>query len=271
MRAAAVLRKSFSIAGLSALGDLLSPARITAAALRLGIQLFLVVFLWRALYANTNSSAGMTKVQAISYAVLAVLALRIRFTDRWSARDTVFQHVQYGTIVYWYLRPLPVPRYYCLRAVGDQFYGVAWAVLGYVICRALGVLSAPASAAAAGAFVITFTLGQIILYYLVLITDQLCFWTLRNSAAQDILMFALNLLSGAYAALWFFPGWFRAMSAVLPFEATLDIPLSFYIGRLQLGDLPVQLVVQATWVAALCGLTRLLWRTAGRRVVSQGG
>jgi viologen exporter family transport system permease protein len=264
-------RRGWRTAGITALGELLAPGRIPGAAIRLGVQLFLVVCLWRALYAGTTSSAGLTKAQAVSYAVLAVLALRIRTPNRWAARDMVIQHMEYGTIVYWFLRPMSAQRYYLLRAVGDQVYGLAWAGAAYVVCRAVGVLSPPASAAAAAAFAVTFALGQSVLYYLTLLTDQLCFWTIRNGSVVAILGFEQNLLSGAYAAVWYFPGWFRSMSAVLPFQSTLAVPLSFYVGRLPLADLPAQLGVQAGWVLVLAVAARLLWRGAAERVVSQGG
>jgi ABC-2 type transport system permease protein len=230
-----------------------------------------VVFLWRALYENTTISGGLTKAQAVSYAVLAVLAMRLRGQDRWHARDMVIQHVQYGTIVYWFLRPLSAQRYYLLRACGDQLYGFAWAAVGFAACRVVGVLTGPASAGAAVAFALTLALGQSVLYYLILITDQLCFWTIRNGSAVAILIFVLNLLSGGYAALWYFPGWFRALSAVLPFQSTLGVPLSFFIGRLSLSDLPAQLAVEAIWILVLATITRLIWRRAAERVVSQGG
>jgi ABC-2 type transport system permease protein len=265
------LFRGWRVAGITALGDRVSPTRITAAAVRLAVQLFLVVCLWRALYAGTATSAGLTEPQAVSYAVLAVLAMRIRATSNSSSRDTVIQHVQYGTIVYWFLRPLSPRRYYLLRAVGDQVYGLAWAVAGYAVCLAAGVLSPPASATAAAAFAVTFAVGQSVLYYLALLINQLCFWTIKNSSAGYMLAFAQNLLSGSYAALWYFPHWFQAMSAALPFQATLGVPASFYVGRLPAHDLPGQLAVQLAWLALLAACARLVWRRAAERVVSQGG
>ena len=104
-----------------------------------------------------------------------------------------------------------------------------------------------------------------------LVIDQMCFWTLRNGAAMLILIFAQNLLSGVYAPLWFFPDWFITLSGFLPFQATLSVPLSIYIGRIPLSDAGGQLAIQAGWAVALTLFTRFLWRRAARRVISQGG
>jgi ABC-2 type transport system permease protein len=253
------------------LGELHAPPRMTAVLVRLTVQVVLVASLWRGLYAHTGTTAGLGRDQAVTYAVLAVLASRVRELDQYSGRDSVLQHMHFGTIVYWYLRPLPPQRYYALRALGEQLYGFAWALAGYAVCLAAGVVRPPGSAAVGGVFVLSLLLGQLIQYYIMLIIDQVCFWALRNGAAVLILIFAQNLLSGVYAPLWFFPDWFITMSAFLPFQATLSVPLSLYVGRIPLSDAAFQLAVQAGWVVALSLFTRFLWRRAARRVISQGG
>jgi ABC-2 type transport system permease protein len=253
------------------LGELHSPPRMTAELLRMTVQVVLVASLWRGLYAASGTTAGLDRDQAVTYAVLATLALRVRNLDQFAGRDTVIQHMHFGTIVYWYLRPLAPQRYYALRALGEQLYGLVWALAGYAVCLAAGVVQPPKSAAVAGVFVLSALLGQWVMYYVMLVIDQLCFWTLRNGAAMLILIFAQNLLSGVYAPLWFFPDWFITLSGFLPFQATLSVPLSLYVGRIPLSDAGAQLVVQAAWVVALALFTRLLWRRAARRVISQGG
>ena len=253
------------------LGELHTPPRMTAVLLRLTVQVVLVASLWHGLYAHTGTTAGLAEDQAVTYAVLAVLASRLRELDQYANRDTVLQHMHLGTIVYWYLRPLPPQRYHALRAVGEQVYGFSWALAGYVVCVAAGVVRPPGSAAVAGVFALSLVLGQLVLYFVMLVLDQLCFWTVRNNAAMLILIFAQNLLSGVYAPLWFFPDWFITLSGFLPFQATLSVPLSLYIGRIPLSDAPAQLAVQAAWVLLLFLFTRFLWRRAARRVISQGG
>jgi ABC-2 type transport system permease protein len=253
------------------LGELLSPLRIAGTAVRLAIQICLVVFLWRGLYGHTATRSGLDRGQAVSFAALAVLAGRLRGLDRFAGRDTVFQHLQYGTIVYWFLRPLAPRRYYALRALGDQAYGLVWFLLGYLACRAAGAVDPPASARAAACALLSLLLGQAVLYQLTLSTDLLCFWTLRNGTSVEMIEFAQDLLSGAYAPLWYFPGWFIALSSFLPFQSTLNTPLSLYVGRIPLSEVPADLAFQCAWVAGLALFTRFLWTRASRRVTSQGG
>jgi ABC-2 type transport system permease protein len=262
---------AWRVARVTPLGELSAPPRMTGVALRLLVQVVLVASLWHGLYSHTGTTAGLDESQAVTYAVLAVLASRLRELDQFAGRDTVIQHMHFGTIVYWYLRPLPPHRYYALRALGEQLYGFAWALGGYLICLAAGVVEPPGSAAVAGVFLLSLLLGQWVLHYIMLATDQWCFWALRNNSAILIIIFAQNLLSGVYAPLWFFPDWFVTMSGFLPFQATLNVPLSIYVGRIPLSDAAGQLAVQAGWVVVLALFTRFLWRRAALRVVSQGG
>ncbi|MGP4008376.1 ABC transporter permease [Streptomyces sp. 4N124] len=253
------------------LGELHTPPRMTAVLIRLAVQVVLVASLWHGLYSHTGTTAGLDESQAVTYAVLAVLASRLRELDQYAGRDTVLQHMHFGTIVYWYLRPMPPQRYYALRALGEQLYGLAWALGGFAVCLAFGVVEPPRSAAVAGVFAVSLLLGQWVLYYVMLVLDQMCFFTIRNNSAMLILIFVQNLLSGVYAPLWFFPDWFLTLSGFLPFQATLSVPLSIYIGRIQLADAGVQLAIQAAWVVVLALFTRWVWRQAAARVISQGG
>jgi ABC-2 type transport system permease protein len=263
--------RQWRAARITPLGDLRQPVRITGLVVRLGLQVALVTLLWRALYSGVESSAGLDREQAVTYAVLAVLALQLRGADRAVSADSVLVHVQEGSILYWFLRPARPSRYYLIRAIGDQAYGLAWVLAGYATCLVLGIVAPPASTGAAVAAAVSLLFGQITLYYLLLVVDLFCFWAVMNSSAVQILGFAQAVLSGAFAPLWFFPGWFIAMSAVLPFQGTLNVPLSLYIGRIPAGEAPAEIAVQVLWCVLLAGLTRLLWRRAAARVTVQGG
>jgi ABC-2 type transport system permease protein len=259
------------VARVTPLVELTQWGRMAATLTMLSVQVFLTACLWRALYASTDVSAGLDARQAVTFAVLAALHGRVRWSERRFNRDAILPHVREGTILYWFLRPMPPRRYYLVRAIGDLGYGACWALAGYLVCLAAGVVAPPRSAAAGLVTVASLLLGQVILYYLTLTVDLLCFWTVVNHSAVRIYQFAQSLLSGALAPLWYFPAWFVTASAWLPFQGTLNVPLSLYVGRLPVSTAGHETAVQACWVLVLAGLTRLLWWRAGRRVAVQGG
>lgn len=265
------LRAFASVALVTARVELSSGPRLWAYAGRLAVQVVLVAFLWRGLYSTRISVAGITPTQAVTYAVLAALLVRTRTFDRTASRDTVMQHLRYGTIVYWFLRPIRARHFYLLRAAGDALYGFAWAGTGYVVCLCLGAVEAPPSPPVAGLFVVSLLIGQAIVAHIFGIIDVLCFWTIRNTAVVTIARFVVDLLSGAFAAIWFFPGWFVRLAAFLPFEYTLHIPLAIAVGQLSAGRALWFVGLQVLWAVALATVMRYLWRLAADNVIAEGG
>jgi ABC-2 type transport system permease protein len=157
-----------------------------------------------------------------------------------------------------------------VRGVGELAYGYVWLIAGYVICRAVGVVTPPARGAAL-ASLISLLLADAIFYQVNLLLDLLCFWTVVNQSAMQIMFFIQTLLAGGFAPLWFFPHWFITLSGLLPFQGMLNTPMSIYVGRIPASHAAVDLGIQLGWAIGLAVASRWLWRHAARRVTVQGG
>jgi ABC-2 type transport system permease protein len=253
------------------LTELTQAARLFPPLAMVVTQLALTYWLWHALYAGVRVSAGLDVTQATTYAMLGVLYQQFSTVDRWSNGDSMVQLMTEGTIAFWFLRPVSARRYHLIRAVGDFAYGGGVALVAYLVCLGIGAIAPPPTWPAAGAALITLVFGLAITYYLYLILDLICFWSTVNDAAITAVQFATGLLSGAFAPLWFFPGWFQHINAFLPFQTTLNVPLSLYVGRLPVADLGIQVAVQVAWTASLALFTWWLWRRAAARVTVLGG
>jgi len=255
----------------TAITELTQPAHLMTTLFMLVTQLLLTYWLWQALYRDVHASAGLTAGQATTYALLGVLYMRFRQLNRWPNGDAMQQLLLEGTIAYWFVRPVSPRRYYMIRAVGDLGYGALWAVAGYAACLAAGAIMAPKSVTAALAALVTMALGLVVLYYVQLLVDLSCFWSAVNDQTVTAVQFIVNLLAGAFAPVWFFPAWFQRADAFLPFQATLNVPLSLYVGRLPAAATGRQVAVQAFWAVALAAVTWWLWRRAAARVTVLGG
>ena len=258
-------------ARITPLTELTQAARLFPPAAMAVTQLALTYWLWHALYAGVPVSAGLDVTQATTYAMLGVLYQQFSTVDRWSNGDSMVQLMTEGTIAFWFVRPVSARRYHLIRAVGDLAYGGGFALVAYLVCLGIGAIAPPPSLPAAGAALVTLVFGLAITYYLQLILDLVCFWSTVNDAAITVAQFATGLLSGAFAPLWFFPGWFQDINGFLPFQTTLNVPLSLYVGRLPASGLGVRLAVQAAWTAGLTLFTWWLWRRAAARVTVLGG
>jgi ABC-2 type transport system permease protein len=234
-------------------------------------QIALSYFLWHGLYQTTAVTAGLNVDQAVGYAVLAALVIRVRWGTRLHSRESMWSLMRDGRIVYWFLRPISPRRYYLLRSLGEIGYWGCWAAVGFVVAVATGVVGLPASPARAAVAAVSFLAGQVLAHQLVLCIDLMCFWTTANHSAMRVYNFGHDLLAGAFVPLWFLPHWLLVTARWLPFQGTLNVPVSLYVGRLSLADAPREIGVQLAWCCVLLVVTRILWRRAGSRIGVQGG
>lgn len=265
------MKRYARIAGITWRAEFTQHSRIINCAVRLSIQLLVTVCIWRGLYSQSADAGGIPESQAITYAVLGLLVAQNGGLDRYFSRDSAIQHIQQGTIMYWFLRPLPPRHYYAARAAGDRAYCLLWTLAGYLVTVGLGVIQLPHSTVGSVLFGVSFACGQLTLYYLSTLLDLVCFWATVNHNAMNIYQFLLNLLSGAIAPLWFFPDLFQEINRWLPFEAILNTPLSLYVGRVSGHEALRSLAMQGGWVVVLAAIVRSLWRRAQSRLNIQGG
>jgi ABC-2 type transport system permease protein len=237
----------------------------------LAVQLFLYCRLWTAVYQHTTSAGGLDVKQAITYSLMALLAARIRWSARSWSMDSVQTRVREGTIIYWFVRPIPPARYYMWRQGGDMAYGAMWAVAGFLVLLGTGVIAGPGNLSRWLVFVVSLILGQVVLYYLGQLVDLSTFWILSNNGVGRMYYFIQDLLSGVFVPLWFMPGWLITASIWLPFNAGINVPLSLYVGRTAHSQASEQLALQAFWILLLASAARWLWTRAAQRVTAMGG
>ncbi len=246
-------------------------SRFLVAAAMVVVQVALLYFLWRALYSTTVVAGGLTADQAVTYVIMAVLVTRVRWGSRVESRDSLRSLVRDGRIAYWFVRPLRARRYYLTKVLGEISYWGTWSASGFALALSLGLVSGPASGAAAVLAGVSLLLGQVIGYHLVLVLDLLCFWTTANNYAVRVFYFTHDFLSGAFVPLWYLPVWLGETARWLPFQGMVNTPISLYVGRIPAADAAEHLAMQVVWCVVLALCTRELWRRAEHRVEVQGG
>ena len=115
-----------------------------------------------------------------------------------------------------------------------RLIGVARVTSAYICCLVLIALLifhiiVPAPAVLA-AFLLSFFFGYLVGFCLNFILNCIAFWTLETFAAQLIVRWASDLLSGQIIPLLFFPGIVGRLVFALPFAAIYSTPLLIYVG-----------------------------------------
>jgi viologen exporter family transport system permease protein len=240
----------------------------------LGINLlfmYIYVCLWRALYAGRDSVIGYDRRQMLTYIVVAQTLITFQFTIR--TANTIEAKIRSGEVVIDLMRPIDFQA--TLLATG---FGTALHTLltnmgpKFALFAIMGVVGPPASPAALLLFALSAVLGFVILFDVEFLIGITAFWLVEVRGLYAAVMWGLNsFLSGYFVPLEFYPPWLAALARALPFQAITYTPSALYTGTLAGPTALAALLAQAAWVAALLGAGRLLFRTAYRRLVVQGG
>jgi ABC-2 type transport system permease protein len=99
----------------------------------------------------------------------------------------------------------------------------------------------------------------------------IAFWTLETFAAQLIVRWASDLLSGQIIPLLFFPGIVGRLVFALPFAAIYSTPLLIFVGVIPPARWAISIAGQMLWLVLFAALASVVWRAASNRVVIQGG
>lgn len=232
------------------------------------LQVILVSLVWTAVYGARTEVSGVDQRDAITYAVLGVLATTI-FQP--FVFDTLFGRLRTGAIAFDVMRPIsavPLALAQQVGAASGQLPAVATALLAGL---ALGAIALPGAAVSGLAFAVSILLGFTISLILNFTVGLVGFWTLEVGGAFLIYRMLAQFSSGALIPLWFMPDVLAGALTLLPFSAQVFVPLSIYVDTAPGWHTLRAIGLQVLWILVLSGLATLIWRRAIRRLVVFGG
>ena len=175
-----------------------------------------------------------------------------------------------GTIATDLMKPIVVPLYFFSDGLGQTLLH-ALLVVPSLLCALLLVHIDVPPPATLAAFAVSFLIGYGVNFFINFLMNSVAFWTLETFAAQLIVRWASDLLSGQIIPLTFFPGALGRLVFALPFAAVYSTPLLIYVGVVSPSDWARDILVQAGWLALFGLLSFWVWTAASRRIVVQGG
>jgi ABC-2 type transport system permease protein len=203
----------------------------------------------------------------ITYASVAILMSLILEVD---GTRLIREKIREGTIATDLMKPISVPLYFFSDGLGQTLLH-ALLVIPSLLCALLLVHIDVPSPAVLAAFLFSFAIGYGVNFFLNFLMNSIAFWTLETFAAQLIVRWASDLLSGQIIPLMFFPGILGRIVFALPFAAIYSTPLLIYVGITPPNQWLASFAVQLTWLALFAALSSIVWRAASQRVIIQGG
>jgi ABC-2 type transport system permease protein len=231
------------------------------------LRVYILRSLWTALYAQNLAPINLPLHGMITYATVAMLMSLILEVD---GTRLIREKVREGTIATDLMKPISVPLYFFSDGVGQTLLH-AVLVVPSLLCALLLVHVDVPPPATFGAFLIAFAIGYGVNFFLNFLMNSIAFWTLETFAAQLIVRWVSDLLSGQIIPLTFFPGILGRIVFSLPFAAIYSTPLLIYVGIIPRSQWLASFAVQVMWLVIFAGLSSLVWHFASRKVVIQGG
>ncbi len=231
------------------------------------LRVYILRSLWTALYAQNSAPIDLPLHSMITYATVAMLMSLILEVD---GTRLIREKLREGTIATDLLKPISVPMYFFSDGAGQTLLH-ALLVIPSLLCALLLVRIDLPSPATFAAFLLAFAIGYGVNFFLNFLMNCIAFWTLETFAAQLIVRWASDLLSGQIIPLMFFPGLIGRLVFALPFAAIYSTPLLIYVGVIPPSGWAASIAVQVAWLVLFAAIASVVWRAASNRVVVQGG
>ena len=231
------------------------------------LRVYILRSLWTALYAQNAGPPSLPLHSMITYATVAMLMSLILEVD---GTRLIREKIREGTIATDLMKPISVPLYFFSDGAGQTLLH-AILVIPSLLCALLLVRIDVPSPATLLAFCAAFVVGYGVNFFLNFLMNCIAFWTLETFAAQLIVRWVSDLLSGQIIPLALFPGIFGRIVFALPFAAIYSTPLLIYVGVIPPERWAASIAVQCAWLALFAALASIVWRAASQRVTIQGG
>ena len=235
------------------------------------VATFAYIAVWTAAFAgsSTSSVAGVNLPEMITYVLLAGPVLQWNTTP--FIRE-VGETIRTGNVTAYLLKPLHYPALLFFNQLGNSAFEQVTITLPVLIIVFLAVgLLPPASAAHALLFLCYWAVSWAMLFLIATTVAMLAFWILTAFALDWFLRGIMAVASGAIVPLWFMPPPLAAALGYLPFAWVSYYPSAVYLGKLDLPEAGLHLVIGLVWLAVLGAFLAWLWSRARHRLIVQGG
>ena len=231
------------------------------------LRVYLLRSLWTALYSQNAAPPGLPLHAIITYSTIALMMSLVLEVD---GTRQIQVRIREGSIATDLMKPISLPFFFFSDGFGQTLFHALMIVPALALALLFVHVDVPAPATLA-AFAIALGFGYLVNFLINFLLNAVAFWTLEIHAIQLSIRWASDLLSGQIIPLALFPGALGVIVRQTPFAAIYSTPLEIYIGTLPPSAWAGAIATQVAWIAVFSGLAVLVWRSAERRVVVQGG
>ncbi|MCL2060130.1 MAG: ABC-2 family transporter protein [Oscillospiraceae bacterium] len=238
------------------------------------VRLIIMVFFWVAIYGGDAQKTlnGFTLAGMITYLIIMDVFSSIIFGLR-SSGQVYSGMIKSGSLGPALLKPQSLNISVYFRNLSEGITGMIpqFIVVACAMPFVARFLVWDVDLARMALIPLFLAVGSVSAHLLCSILGYMAFWLEEANAVLWSFMVLLNMLTGFFLPLDFFPKWSIAVLQMLPFASWGYIQTKIYIGLYPLGEQAALLAVQLAWVGALLLANKLIWQKGTRKFSSVGG
>ncbi len=231
------------------------------------------ILLYKAFYETDPAAFPMRFEATVTYVWLQQAFLQLFML--WSVEPEIFSSIASGDVVYELCRPVDLYDMWFARSAANRLSRALLrcfpVLLLAVLLPAPYGLSAPASAAHFGGFLLAMVLGYGVAVAFLMVVYMLTFFTVSPNGLRTLVVSLTEFLSGGIIPIPFFPERVQRVVECLPFASMQNVPLRVYSADMSTQQMLRAIGLQAFWLVTLVVLGKLLYARASRKMTVQGG
>lgn len=248
----------------------------TAALAGLATQFFwglMSIMVFDAFYSHSTAVPAMSFQQVTTYIWLQQAFLT--FVMLWFRDSELFSLITGGNIAYELCRPCGIYGFWYAKLLAQRLSAALLRCLPILAVALLLPgryrLSLPANQGAALLFLVTLTLGLLVLVAISMLIYISVFYTMSPTGSLLLMGIVGEFFAGLIIPIPLMPDWVQRIAYLLPFRLSADFPYRVYSGHIPWRDALPGAGLQLAWLAVLAACGYLWLNRALKRVIIQGG
>lgn len=235
---------------------------------------FIMFFIWKAVFANTDGETfmGFTMNDMIVYIFISFMTGYLSYSD---GAFALGEEIKDGSVSMRLIKPCSFDMCFLFQELGSRVvsYGILFVpiVLGVEIYRYFLTGSVQFDIVHFTLFFVSMQFAYLINFYFNVIYGFLAFYLKNLWGTNLIKEVVVGFLSGATIPLAFMPALLQTFLTYLPFSSLSYTPVMIYMGMYSQSEIIFSMALQVFWIFAFWGISKLIWRSAIKKICVQGG
>jgi ABC-2 type transport system permease protein len=232
----------------------------------------IVVFLWLAVYRSAGQGiiGGYSIAEMVTYLLGGGLLNSFILTT--AENPETSQSIQDGTFSSLLIQPYSPFWLWFFRDLGSKVFLLFLGCLGYLVILFFfrDYLTIWASGTHLTLFLCSVVLASLLQFFLFENLSLLSFWIENTYGIRFTMRVIMEVAGGAIVPLSFFPQILQKLFFLLPFPYLIYLPMRIYLGKIPLGEVHREMLMEVVWISVFSFLSMVLWKKGLRRYMAMG-